>query len=88
MRKGNYANRIRITSAVYAAVVLEYLTAEILELAGNEAAEMKKVRVTPRHIMLAIRKDDDLRNLLDGVTISNAGVVPYVHACLINVRKK
>lgn len=88
LRKGNYANRIRVGSAVYAAVVLEYLVAEILELAGKEAADNKKVRIIPRHIMFAIRKDEELSDLLKDVTISNAGVLPNVHSCLINVRKK
>lgn len=88
LRKRKYASRIRVGSAVYAAVVLEYLTAEILELAGNEAADNKKMLITPRHIMLAVRKDEELSNLFKDVTISNAGVVPRVHSCLINVKKK
>lgn len=88
MRKGRYARRIRVGSAVYTATVLEYLTAEILELAGNEAERNKRMRINPRHIMFAIRKDEELNDLLKNVTISNGGVVPHVHSSLINVRKK
>ena len=60
------------------ASVLEYLTAELLELAGNAAKDNKKQRIIPRHIMLAIKNDDELRTLLSEVTIVQAGVMPNV----------
>ena len=58
--------------------MLEYLTAELLELAGNAAKDNKKQRIIPRHIMLAIKNDDELRTLLSEVTIVQAGVMPNV----------
>lgn len=76
LRKGNYANRIRIGSAVYAAAVLEYLVVEILELAGDEAAKNTRKTINPRHIMLAIRNDEELNKLLKNVTILGSGDLP------------
>ncbi len=56
---------------VYLAAVLEYLCAEILELAGNAARDNKKSRIVPRHITLAVKNDEELNKLLGNVTIAS-----------------
>ncbi|NXN56824.1 H2A2B protein, partial [Rynchops niger] len=78
LRMGSYADRISPGAAIYLAAVLEYLSAEILELAGNAAQENKKTRILPRHIQLAVRNDDELNKLLFSVTIAQGGVLPNV----------
>jgi hypothetical protein len=63
--------------------VLEYLTAEVLELAGDATREFKKVRIQPRYIVLSIRQDDELDLLLSGVTIPGGGVQPHIEKALL-----
>ncbi|ORX39619.1 histone H2A-1 [Kockovaella imperatae] len=78
LKKGNYAPRIGSGAPVYLAAVLEYLAAEILELAGNAARDNKKSRIVPRHLQLAVRNDEELNKLLGHVVISQGGVLPNI----------
>jgi histone H2A len=63
--------------------VLEYLSAEILELPGNAARDNKKTRIIPRHLQLAIISDEELNKLLSGVTIAQGGVLPNINTILL-----
>ena len=83
LKKGRYAERIGAGAPVYLAAVLEYLAAEVLELAGNAARDNKKNRIIPRHIQLAVRNDEELSKLLAGVTIAEGGVLPNIHSVLL-----
>ncbi|XP_071698497.1 histone H2A-like [Rutidosis leptorrhynchoides] len=83
LKVGRYAKRVGTGAPVYLAAVLEYLAAEVLELAGNAARDNKKNRIIPRHVLLAVRNDDELGKLLNGVTIAHGGVLPNINPVLL-----
>uniref|UniRef100_A0A7S2GRL8 Histone H2A n=1 Tax=Helicotheca tamesis TaxID=374047 RepID=A0A7S2GRL8_9STRA len=83
LKQGKFATRMGAGAPVYLAAVLEYLCAEILELAGNAARDNKKSRIAPRHITLAVKNDEELNKLLGGVTIAGGGVLPNIHSVLL-----
>ncbi|KAE8774447.1 Histone H2A [Hordeum vulgare] len=86
LKKGRYAKRVGTGAPVYLAAVLEYLAAELLELAGNAAKDNKKSRIVPRHLLLAVRNDQELGRLLAGVTIAHGGVLPNINPVLLPKR--
>lgn len=65
------------------AAVLEYLTAELVELAGIVSNQQKRQRIVPRHILMAIKRDDEFSILLRDVTISYGGVESYINPVLL-----
>ena len=86
--------RVMKTSSAFTAGVIEYLLEEILDLSGDVAKAMKRKRITPRHVYLAIAADDELTKVFDYVTMPESGVVPCQErttlkdlSCCGNVKK-
>jgi len=88
LRTKRYSERVGTGAPVYLAAVLEYLAAEVLELAGNAAKDNKKTRIIPRHILLAIRNDEELNKLMANTTIAEGGVLPNINANLLPGKTK
>jgi histone H2A len=88
LKEGRYAQRVGAGAAVYLAAVLEYLTAELLELSGNNAKLMKRSRIIPRNIFLSVKEDAELDQLLgDAVIASGGSTVFNINPFLLKKKK-
>ena len=68
LKQGRYAERHGASAGAFMAAVLEYLTAEALELAGAECTNGKMKTIQPKHINLAFRSDAELGQLMASAT--------------------
>lgn len=91
LRKGNYPCKrvlpVSSASPVYLAAVLEYLTREVIELAGNTALKYHRTKISSRHLELAIENDYDLRELSSQATIAHKGDIQNFQEQICNLSK-
>ena len=88
IKKGNYAERVESGAPVYLAAVLEYLSAEVLELAGNAARDEQETRIIPRHLQFAIRNDEELNKLGLVWVVAQDGVLPNIQSIVLPKKSK
>lgn len=69
MKSRSGLKRVGGTAPIYMAAVLEYITAEVLEVASNSTAGSKRKRVTPEDVSIALRSDPDLQKVCSGVAL-------------------
>ncbi|XP_034619722.1 histone H2A-like [Trachemys scripta elegans] len=87
LRQGHCIKRIKGGALVYLAAVMEYLTTELLALAGNATRDDPRRCITPRHLRLAIRRNKDLHKLLlGGGAVFQGGILPNSQAMLLKVK--
>lgn len=63
LRRGKNSEHVNGSAPVYLAAVMEYLAAEVLELAGDAARDSHKNSIAPRDLQLAFRIDEELNQL-------------------------
>ncbi|XP_008584649.1 PREDICTED: histone H2A-Bbd type 1-like [Galeopterus variegatus] len=63
LREGGYSQRLSSSAPVFMAAVLEYLTANVLELAGKEADNCRRKRISPEHVQRALDSNQQLQSL-------------------------
>ena len=87
LRQGRYSERMGMGAGAYMAGVLQYITEELCELAGDMCESKKRKTISPEHLNLAMRSDTELAKLMFRATISQGGVLPNINEFLIPKKK-
>lgn len=79
LKRSLYKRRVSAAACVFLTAIMEYLTAEVLEVAGKVILYKKRDRITPRHILLSVQRDAELNELFKSVTIPEGGIIPKLN---------
>ena len=79
LREGRFSHRTGASAGVFMAGVLEYLTAEVLDLAITEMEAMRNKSIQPKHLNLAFRRDQELGQLMHHATFTASTVPVETH---------
>ena len=84
--RSQHCNRVGAGAPIYLAAVLEYLTAEFLELSGNSARDAKRTRIKIRDLQLSTLNDVELKRITSDWNWMGRGVLPNIHYSLLPKR--
>lgn len=87
IKQGRYASRTGRSAGVFMAAVLEYVCAELLELAGNVCMDRKKHLITPKDINIGCRSDEELQKLMAMACIAQGTNPSGIHEALQKKKK-
>jgi histone H2A len=87
LRQGRYSERMGMGAGAYMAGVLQYITEELCELAGDMCESRKRKTISPEHLNLAMRSDHELAKLMYRATISQGGMLPNINEFLVPKKK-
>lgn len=73
LRTSKMFERVSKTTPIFLTAVLEYVCAEILEMASGEVIREKKKRILPKHIKMGISHDMELESIFKNIIIPEAG---------------
>ena len=82
LKQRRYAERVSGQAGVYMAAALEYVASEMLEIAGAVCQDEGKHLITPKHLNLGLRSDEEFSKLISSVMISQGGTKVFVHEAL------
>lgn len=87
LRQGRYSERMGWSAGCFMAGVLQYITEELCELAGDMAESRKRKTISPEHLNLAIRSDHELAKLMYMATIAQGGMLPNINEFILPKKK-
>ena len=87
---GNSNIMITQESPIYLASVLEYISAEILDLSSSIATAHNRIRITVRDLEIAIRTDYEFNSFFNKnhIQFIGGGIIPYINPIIMNKNKK